>query len=96
MIELISTLYPDEPSFAMPLNGLPYDLDDLDHSRVAPLLQPAKVSNRPRTALSEDLFRAIVAAAMTRLVSGTELKRDEAARDIARRLSKMGCKHSSG
>jgi hypothetical protein len=95
-IKLISALYPDEPSLPLPLNQLLYDLDDLDHGRVAAFFQPTKVSHRPRTALSEDLFRAIVAAAMTLLMDGTKVSRDEAARDIARRLTKMGCKHTSG
>jgi len=96
VIKLISDLYPNEPSFPLPLNQLLYDLDDLEHGKVAALLTPSKVSNRPRAALSEDLFRATVAAAMTLLIAGTKLKRIEAARDMARRLSKMGCKHPSG
>jgi hypothetical protein len=96
VIKLISDLYPNEPSFPLPLSQLLYDLDDLEHGKVAALLKPSKVSNRPRAALSEDLFRATVAAAMTLLIAGTKLKRIEAARDMARRLSKMGCKHPSG
>jgi hypothetical protein len=95
-IQLISALYPDEPSFPGPLNQLLYDLKDLDHGRVGPLLEPTKVPNRPPSATSEELFRAIVAAAMTLLMDGGKVSRNEAARDIARRLSKMGCKHSSG
>ena len=95
-IQLISHLYPDEPSFPAPLNQLLYALNDLDHGKVPALLKPTKVFNRPGTALSEDLFRAIVAAAMTRRMETPETSRTEAARDIARRLSKMGGKHSSG
>jgi hypothetical protein len=96
VIKLISDLHPDEPSFSLPLNQLLYDLDDLDHGKVAPLLKPKKVRNRPRAALSEDLFRAIVAAAMTRLMNDTKMSREKAGRDIARRLSKIGGKHPSG
>jgi hypothetical protein len=96
VIKLISDLHPHEPSFSVPFNQLLYDLDDLDHGKVAPLLKPKKVRNRPRAALSEDLFRAIVAAAMTRLVNDTKMSREKAARDIARRLSKIGGKHPSG
>jgi hypothetical protein len=33
---------------------------------------------------------------MTRLMEGRRSSRDEAARDVARRLSKIGAKHSSG
>jgi hypothetical protein len=96
VIKLISDLHPDEPSFSLPLNQLLYDLDDLDHGKVAPLLKPNKMPNRPRAALSEDLFRAVVAAAMTRLVNDTKMSREEAARDIARRLAKIRAKHCSG
>jgi hypothetical protein len=96
VIKLISDLYPNEPSLPRPLNQLLQDLVDLDRGKVALLFQPAKVTNRPPTALSEDLFRALVAASMTLLMDGTEMRRDEAARDVARRLSKMGAKHSSG
>ncbi len=73
-----------------------YDLDDLDHGRVSALLKPTKVFNHPGIALSEDLFRAIVAAAMTRRMDSAGTSRNEAARDIARRLSKMGARHCSG
>ena len=96
VIRLISDLYPDEPSFPLPLIQLRYGLLDLDHGKVVPFLKPTKVSHSPGTALSEDLFRAIVAAAMTLLVTGKKLSLNEASRDIARRLSKMGAKHWSG
>jgi hypothetical protein len=54
------------------------------------------VSNNPGNSLSDDLFRAIPAAAMTRLMADRSMSREAAARDIARRLSKMGCKDSAG
>jgi hypothetical protein len=96
VIKLISDLFPDEPSFPAPLLRLREDLDDLDRGSVSELFKPKKVLNRPPLALSEDLFRAIVAAAMTRLMEGQKLNRTEAARDVARRLSKMGAAHPSG
>ena len=96
VIKLISDLYPDEPSLPVPLIQLRQDLYDLDLGKVSPLFEPTKVSNRPPTALSEDLFRSIVAAAMTRLMDGKEMSRYDAARDVARRLAKMGIRHSSG
>jgi hypothetical protein len=96
VIRLISDLYPDEPSFPLPLIQLRYGLLDLDHGKVVPFLKPTKVSHSPGTQLSEDLFRAIVAAAMTSLVAGKKLSLNEASRDIAKRLSKMGAKHWSG
>jgi hypothetical protein len=96
VIKLISDLFPDEPSFPAPLLRLREDLDDLERGSVSELFKPKKVLNRPPLALSEDLFRAIVAAAMTRLMEGQKLNRTEAARDVARRLSKMGAAHPSG
>jgi hypothetical protein len=68
----------------------------LERGKVSKLFKAKKVAHRPPTALSEDLFRAISAAAMTRLMEDRRLSRDEAARDIARRLSGIGAKHSSG
>jgi hypothetical protein len=94
VIKLIADLFPEGPSLAAPLIQLQQDLHDLDRGKVAPLLMPTKVSNRPPLALSEGLFRAIVAAAMTRLMEGRRLSRDEAARDVSRRLAKMGAKSS--
>jgi hypothetical protein len=94
VVTLISNLYPNEPAFPRPLNDLLYHLHDLDHGAVA-VLKPTKVSSRPSLALSEELFRAIVAAAMTSLMNGGK-KKKEAARDIARRLAKVGGKSASG
>jgi hypothetical protein len=96
VIKLISDLFPNEPSFPAPLIQLRQDLDDLERGKVSKLFTAKKVAHRPPTALSEDLFRAISAAAMTRLMEDRRLSRDEAARDIARRLSGIGAKHSSG
>jgi hypothetical protein len=95
MIRLISDLFPDKPSFAAPLIQLRQDIDDLERGKVAPFFRPTKIANRPPSALSEDLFRAIAAAAMTILMGGKKLSRNEAARDVARRLSKMGARPSS-
>jgi len=95
VVTLISDLYPNEPAFPRPLNDLLYHLHDLDHGTVAAILKPTKVSNRPSMALSKELFRAIVAAAMTSLMNGGK-KKKEAARDVARRLTKMGGKSESG
>jgi hypothetical protein len=96
VIQLISELFPDEPSFPTPIIQLQQHLYDLDRGQVAPLLRPAKVRNRPPMTLSEELFRAIVAAAMTRLMEGKRLSRDDAARDVASRLRRIGAKHESG
>jgi hypothetical protein len=95
-IELMSDLFPNEPSFPLPLNQLLHALADLDRGKVAPLLERTKVSNSPGNSLSSELFRAFPAAAMTRLISSKLMSRNEAAREIAKRLSRMGYKHSAG
>jgi hypothetical protein len=94
VIKLISDLFPEEPAFPAPLIQLRQDLDDLERGKVAPFFEPVKVAHRPPTALSEELFRAIAAAAMTRLMEDKDLSRDNAARDVAGRFSRMGAKSS--
>jgi hypothetical protein len=96
VIKLISDLFPEEPSFPAPLIQLRQDFDDLERGKVSMLFKAKKVAHRPPTALSEDLFRAIAAAAMTRSMEGRRLSHGEAARHVASRLSGMGAKHSSG
>jgi len=96
VIKLISDIYPNEPSLPLPLNKLLYGLADLDRGKVVPLLKPTKVSNNPGNSLLDDLFRAFPAGAMTRLVGDRVMSRNEASRYVAKQLSKMGYKHSSG
>jgi hypothetical protein len=96
VINLISELFPREPSLPVALNHLLYGLWDLDRGKVVPLLEPAKPSTNPGLSLTEDLFRAIPAAAMTRLTDDRLMKRADAGRDIARKLTKMGFRHPSG
>jgi hypothetical protein len=96
VINLISELYPGDQSLARPLNELLYALADLDNGKVVPLLKPTKVFNSPGNSLTNDLFRAIPAAAMTLLVKGGGISRNDAARDIASRLTKLGYRDSSG
>lgn len=96
VIEFLSELYPDKPSWAVPLNQLLYGLDDLDRGKVVPLFEPTKISSRPRDALSDELFRALPAAAMTRLVDGKVMSCNDAAREIVKQLARMGYKHASG
>jgi hypothetical protein len=70
VIAVIAELFPDKPSLPATLNHLLYALWDLDRGKVAPLLQPAKIEHSPGLSLSEDLFRALPSAAMTRLMEG--------------------------
>jgi hypothetical protein len=95
-IHLISGIYPNEPVFVSPLNGLLYSLFDLDHGKVVPLLHPAKIANSPGNALADELFKAIAAAAMTLLVEGKVMQRKQASQDILKRLRAMGITHLSG
>ena len=95
-IHLISEVYPKEPSFAFPLNDLLYGLFDLDHGKVVPLLRPVKIANSPGNASADELFKAIAAAAMTRLVEGKVMQRKQASQDILKRLKAMGITHLSG
>ena len=87
-------MFPALPALPATLNHLLYALWDLDHGKIPPLLQPVKVANNPGLSLAEDLFRALPSAAMTRLMEG--MSRDAAARSIARRLTRMGYRNSSG
>jgi hypothetical protein len=96
VIKLIAELFPNEPALPISLNHLLYGLWDLDRGKVVPLLKPIEVSNNPGNSLSEDLFRALPAAAMTRLMDHRMVKRADAARDVARRLTKEGYRHPSG
>ncbi len=96
VIRLIAELFPNQPSLPIALNHLLYGLWDLDRGKVVPLLEPAKPSTNPGLSLTEDLFRAIPAAAMTKLTDSRVMKRADAARNIARRLSKMGFTRPSG
>jgi hypothetical protein len=96
VIKFVLHLFPNDPTSALPLNELLYGLEDLDHGKVTPLLEPARVPNNPGVSLSEDLFRATVAAGMSVMMTGRRMKRAEAARHVARGLSKIGCKHASG
>ncbi len=96
VIRLIGELFPNEPALPTSLNHLLYGLWDLDRGKVVPLLEPAVPSKNPGLSLSEDLFRALPAAAMTLLMNAKGMKRSDAAHEIARRLTKMGYAHSSG
>ena len=90
VLEFLSVLYPDTPTLPLVLQDLLQGLVDLDRGTVIPLLEPTGVRGRPPDPLSSELFRALVAAAMTILMKNGEMSRELAARDIAARLSKLG------
>jgi hypothetical protein len=88
--EFLSVLCHNAPTLPLALEDLLIGLVDLDRGTAIPLLRPAKVTGRRPKPLSEDLFRALVAAATTSLMKNREIDRELAARDIAGRLSKLG------
>jgi hypothetical protein len=96
VIAVISEMFPASPALPATLNHLLYALWDLDQGKVPPLLQPAKIDHSPGLSLAEDLFRALPSAAMTRLMDGRTMSREKAARSVARRLTKIGYRSSSG
>jgi hypothetical protein len=93
--QLIAALFPNEPALPVALIELACALKDLDRGTVAPLLKHAELGHRPPNALSDELFRAIPAAAMTLQMKAGK-SRDDAADEIANRLNRMGYRHPSG
>ena len=59
------------------------------------MLEPATPSKNPGLSLTEELFRAIPAAAITCLLK-QGVKRSDAAKEVARRLTGMGYRSHSG
>ncbi len=93
--QLIAALFPNKPVLPVALVDLTCALKDLERGIVAPMLKPAEVSHRPPNALSAELFRALPAAAMT-LEMQAGKSRNDASRDIAGQLNKMGYRGGSG
>jgi hypothetical protein len=90
VVEFLPVLYPKLSPLPLALQDLLQGLADLDRGTVIPLLTPSKKRGRPPNELSDELFRAIAAAAMTSLMRDQEMDRALAARNISRRLSEMG------
>jgi hypothetical protein len=88
VLEFLSILFPKTPTLPLALEDLLQGLVDLDRGTVIRLLAPADLRGRPPDPLSSELFRALVAAAMTIVMNG--MGREAAARNIAGRLSKLG------
>jgi hypothetical protein len=96
VIDLVLELYPDHPEWVIPLNQLLFGLKDLDRGKPNVLFETAKLNNRPPNTISDMIFRAIPAAAMTILTKKDRVKRAEAAEMIAKRLNKMGYRDRLG
>jgi hypothetical protein len=90
ILEFLSVLYRRAPSLPLPLQDLLQALVDLDRGTSNALFQPSKRRGRPPTRLGEELFRAMVAAAMTKRLEDPEMDLGLAARDIKRRLVALG------
>jgi hypothetical protein len=95
VIRLLGALFPNKPALPISLNHLLYALHDLDRGKTPPLLERATPSKNPGLFLIVELFRAIPAAAMTCLLK-QGVKRDVAAKEVARRLTGMGYRSDSG
>jgi hypothetical protein len=89
VIDLITEVFPDRADLVSPLNEVLYALEDLDAGRVVPLLQRAKITNRPPTALATRLFRSMAAVLMD-LNQQAGLPRRGAAEKAARDLNRLG------
>jgi hypothetical protein len=90
VINFISNLYPDEPSLVRALYELLCGLADLDRGNAGSLLTATDLGGRPAASISNEIFKAIAAAMMTRLMEGRRMGRLDAADDVARRISKLG------
>jgi hypothetical protein len=95
VIRLLGALFPNKPALPISLNHLLYALHDLDRGKVAPLLEPATPSKNPGLSLTEELLRAIPAAAITCLIKHG-VKRADAAKEVARKLAGIGYRSPSG
>jgi hypothetical protein len=90
VLEFLSALCWRAPNLPLPLQDLLQALVDLDRGTSNGLFEPSKGRGRPPTRLAEELFRALVAAAMTKRLEDSEMDLDFAARDIKRRLVALG------
>jgi hypothetical protein len=90
VLQFLSVLCWRAPSLPLPLQDLLQALVDLERGTSNGLFEPAKGPGRPPTRLAEALFRAVVAAAMTKRLQDPEMNLDLAARDIKRRLVGLG------
>lgn len=92
---LMAILGGSEAPLLIPLRQLQYALHDLARGKVMPLLKPKKVTSRPRDSAAIEGFRSFAAVAMDLFVQ-SGVGRKEAARDVARALSRMGYDNGPG
>lgn len=87
--DFLTANFNDDPPALIAIRHLLYSLADLESGKLAPLLTPKKVKNRPRDSAAKDAFRAFGAVAMD-LFMESGVPRKQAARDVATALSRMG------
>jgi hypothetical protein len=90
ILEFLSVLFPDTPALPIALQDLLQALVDLDRGTPNPLFARSKARGRAPITLADDLFRALVAAAMTKRMEATGTSLKVAARDVERRLAELG------
>jgi hypothetical protein len=79
----------EDAEMYVPLHQLQYGLNDLEAGKVPDLLKPTPIKGRPPDSASDTGFRAFAAVAMDLLMDG-DVRREEAARRVARELTAMG------
>jgi hypothetical protein len=90
VLEFLSVLFPQTPTLPSPLEVLLHALYDVDRGTRNPLFTRSKGRGRGPIQLGDALFRAMVAAAMTKRMQAAEISLEPAARDIERRLGELG------
>jgi hypothetical protein len=85
----VGNVFSLDQDLRLPLNELLYGLHDLDHGQIVAVLQPAKVSHRPKSALRTDVMRAGAAALMD-LYRQAGMARKQAAMHAAIKLNELG------
>jgi hypothetical protein len=90
VLEFLSVLFPHTPTLPIALQDLLQALVDLDRGTPNPLFARSKARGRAPITLADDLFRALVAAAMTKRMEAPDISLEVAARDIERRLGELG------
>jgi hypothetical protein len=92
VICFLAELFPSQATLPIPLDDLLHALHDVSQGKPSPLFEPVKLGHRPPNSLSEELFKAFPAAALTLLMKAPGMKREEAAHTIARHLARLGYK----
>jgi len=90
-IKFVLATAPDAIVLLLPLRDLNYALHELDQGRAAKMLMRDVKKGRREVAISDEVFRAMVAVLME-LYSRTAIGRDQAAAATAQRLADLGYK----